>query len=252
MTNKEINEYAFFKKGLRLINEAGINRILSHGKYGFIIISANRSEISSSNPHNDLTGKYEQWCNENKIDNPSDFEVMKQWLSQRNKQAEADLKDELKKSPFAYTPVFGGYHGSDDVTDSFEPSYIVYCHGKHYATDYYPFEKLFKFALHLCNEYQQDSVYIQAPDEAPIWVNGEGAKINKTSTKNFKINDFSQTYYTTVNRSKRDTKEMGLDTKPQRFTADIQFESKMYTVPGPSTYFDRMKRETLGEVFLNN
>lgn len=251
MTVKELNYHTFFNKGIREINESGINRILSHGKYGLIIISANRSEIASSNPKNDLSKEYEKWCETEHIENPSDTSVMKEWLSFRNKEADKQLKNRLKASPFAFTPVYGGYHGSDNVTDSFEPSYIVYCHGKHYATDYYPFKKLYEFALELCRDYKQDSVYIQAPDAAPIWVNDKGKKMNSRESKNFKINDFSQTYYTTVNRSKRNTKVMGLDTKPQRFTADIQFESKMYTVPGPSSYFDRMKREKLGEVFLN-
>lgn len=56
-----------FKKGLRKIDEGGVNRILSHGKYGFIIISANRSEIYSDNPNNDLSDEYEEW---NEISNP--------------------------------------------------------------------------------------------------------------------------------------------------------------------------------------
>ena len=37
----KIEEYAF-RQGLRQVNEGGLNRIMAHGKYGFIIISANR------------------------------------------------------------------------------------------------------------------------------------------------------------------------------------------------------------------
>ena len=49
-----------FMRGLRKIDESGLNRIMSHGKYGFIIISANRSEIYSRNEDNDLTLEYKK------------------------------------------------------------------------------------------------------------------------------------------------------------------------------------------------
>ena len=58
---KKIEEIAF-RKGLRKINEGGINRIMSHGENGFIVISANRSEVFSSNPECDLTDEYVKYC----------------------------------------------------------------------------------------------------------------------------------------------------------------------------------------------
>lgn len=249
----KIEEYAF-RQGLRQINEGGLNRIMAHGKYGFIIISANRSEIYSSHKDLDLTPEYMEWCNKEHVD-PSDKTKMDFWLRQRNKQAESQLLDDLKKSIYSFTPVYGGYHGTDNVADSFEPSFIVYCHSKDDSKNYLNWNNLYKFALKLCKKYKQDSVYIQAPDEAPIYVNAKGEKTNSRESKNFKFNDYTQTFFTTAKREKR-TKvdyDNSLITPPQRFTADIQFENICrYCKAGPSTYFDRMKRRKLGEVFIND
>ena len=152
------------------------------------------------------------------------------------------MKQTLKASPFAYSPVYGGYHGTDSVVDEFEPSYIVYSHGKNYSADYEPFEKLYKLALQLCKKYKQDSVYIQPPHEAPYYVNGDGEKVSSKSSLDFKVNDDSQEFFTTSKRKKEN---------PHKFTADIQFEN-MFRGSSPSTYFDRMKRRQSGEVFLDD
>ena len=133
-------------KRLFLITEAGINRIMKHGEHGMIIISANRSDIDSDNPNTSLRDEFDKWCKINDVQN-DDTEQKIKWLNMRNKNADESLKNDLKKSPFAYTPVYGGYHGTDDVVDSYEPSYIVYCHGKKYSADYEPFEKLYSYNL---------------------------------------------------------------------------------------------------------
>lgn len=246
-----------FMRGLRKIDESGLNRIMSHGKYGFIIISANRSEIYSRNEDNDLTLEYKKWCDS--MNKRFDSEKnMKLWLKKRNIEEDEKLLDELKASKFAYSPVFGGYKGTDNVTDKFEPSYIVYCHLKRKCDEYLDFNELYEFALYLTRKYKQDSVYIQKPYEAPIYVNGYGEKINKKESKKFIFNDYTQEYFTTTKRKGRMTHDYldkngnpTLDTPPQRFTADIQFES-LYRMAGPSTYFDRIRRSKSGEVFLDD
>ena len=43
------------------LNEGGLNRLMHHGRHGMIIISANRSEIQSSNPNADLSKEYENY-----------------------------------------------------------------------------------------------------------------------------------------------------------------------------------------------
>ena len=239
-TSKQIEMIAY-QQGKYKLNETSINRILKHGENGMIIISANRSSIYSENEQNSLQKDFEKWCDKEKVDY-TDVSQQKFWLKERNKQAEADLKQSLKKSPFAYSSVYGGYHGTDSVVDEFEPSYIVYCHGKNYSSDYEPFDKLYAFALELCRKYKQDSVYIQPPHEAPYYVNCEGQKVSGKSSLNFKVNDNGQEFFTTSKRKKEN---------PHKFTADIQFEN-MFRGSGPSTYFDRMKRRQCGEIFLDD
>lgn len=230
-----------FKRGLRKINEGGINRIMRHGENGFIVISANRSEVYSDNPECDLTNEFMDYCEANNIE-PNDEKAQKTWLSQRNSNADNELKEILKSSKYGFTPVFGGYHGSDDVVDSFEPSYIVYNHVKGGgAGDHLDFNELRQFGIDLAKKFKQESVYVQGPNEAPNYLGQDGQKQNSSSGKNFKINRDNEMFYTTSKRDK---------TNPQRFTADIQFES-MYRGAGPSTYFNRMKRVKTGEVFLD-
>lgn len=247
-----IEEYAF-GNGLRRIDEGGLNRIMYHGRYGFVVVLANRSEIHSDNKNIDLTDDYKEWCESEHVD-PTEKKNMDFWLRQRNKIEDKKLHDELKASVYAFTPVYGGYHGTDDVVDSFEPSYIIYNHAKNSSKEYMNWDDLFNFALQLCKDYKQDSVYVQGPDQAPIYVNGDGVKVNDKESKNFKFNDETQEFFTTAKREKRDKDDgHGKMIKPQRFTADIQFESKYpYYKAGPSTYFDRMKRRKCGEVFVDD
>ena len=230
-----------FEKGLKRLDESSIERILSHGKKGFIVISANRSEIYSSNKKCDLTKQFEQWCTENGKDCTNE-KIQSQWLKDRNKKADLDLKADLKESPFSYSAVFGGYHGADNVTDSFEPSYIVYTQGRpdKTLTKNITFNVLYKYALMLCAKYDQESVYVQAPGQAPNWIDRHGKQTNSHSSLNFKINRDNETYYTTNKRDKD---------HPQRFTADIVFEN-MYCSRGASSYPDRIKRTQAGEIFL--
>lgn len=254
MLNEEL---LAFRHGFRRIDEGGLNRIKSHGKYGFIVISANRSEIYSDNPNCDLTDEYLDWCN-SEDKQAEDKKNMDFWLNKRNKNADSQLLQELKQSKYGYTPVYGGYHSANDgVVDSFEPSYIVYNHAKEDSQAYLNWDELFKFALHLTKEYHQDSVYVQAPNQAPIYVDAEGHKTNKNESKNFKFNDYTQEFFTTAKRKKRTSNDYqksdgttAFETPPQRFTPDIQFES-YYRKAAPSTYFDRMKRRKLGEVFID-
>lgn len=239
-TEKDMIEIAY-RHGRYKLNETNINRILKHGENGMIIISANRSSIDSDNPNNALKHDFEKWCNKENVDY-TDTNQQKFWLNKRNKIADEELKQSLKDSPFAYSSVYGGYHGMDNVVDEFEPSYIVYSHGKNYSTDYEPFDKLYKFALQLCKKHKQDSVYIQPPKEPPYYVDGNGNKVSGKSSLSFKVNNDKEEFFTTTKKKKNN---------PKKFTADIQFEN-MYRGSGPSTYFDRMKRRKCGEVFLDS
>ena len=94
----------------------------------------------------------------------------------------------------------------------------VYCHGKGIDNDYFDFNELYEFGLELVKKFKQDGFYVAKPNETTIYVDGDGGKGR-------------------------------LETQPQRFTADIQFES-LYRSAGPSCYSDRIKRRQSGEVFI--
>ena len=52
-----------FFKGWKRIDEASLNRIMSHGEHGFIIISSQRSSLETwdKNPSLSLTAEYKDW-----------------------------------------------------------------------------------------------------------------------------------------------------------------------------------------------
>lgn len=230
------------KIGLTRIDEKSLNRLMWHGRHGFVILSAWRSSIKADwHPEIDLTNEYEKWLEENHIE--SDDTTEAEWLEQRNKKADAELLDDIKKSGYAYSKTFGGYHpDAPGAIDSYEPSYVVYNHARSHSNDFMNWKQLKQFAIMMCGKYKQDSVYIQAPGEAPVYMNEKGEVTSKRSSKNFKFNDKKAEYYTTLKREKNE---------PQRFTADIQFEN-MYRVNGASSYVDKMRRTQMGEVFLND
>ena len=163
-----------------LIEKITIDRLMQkHGNNGFVIISANRS------------------------DKPEE----------RNVKATQNLIQDLKNSNFAYLPTYGGYHGTDNVMDVFEPNFTVF----NYSQNGNPtnWEDLHKFALDMCAKYEQDSVYINEPGKAPEYQNANGK-----------------------------TQKIG-----RRFTSDIQFENKVYVNPIPSSHTARRRR--LGEIIIN-
>ena len=94
---------------IKRIDEANLNRLMWHGRHGFIVISGNRSSISAPwNEEIDLTEQYTKWLEQNNIeDSETNQEI---WLNNRNKEAEKNLLNDIKNSGYAFTKVFGGYH----------------------------------------------------------------------------------------------------------------------------------------------
>lgn len=230
--------------GWKRIDETSLNRIMSHGEHGFIIISSQRSSLETwdKNPELSLTSEYEKWLTKNNIEHSE--ENVQEYLKERNADAENKLNSDIKASNYAYSPVNGGYHykdNPDNSNDSYEISYIVYNHKRGGIGDYENFEELFKFALEWCAKYKQESVYVQFPNEAPHYYNAHGKICDSHSSKNFKFNDDSQEYFTTTKRKTN---------KPQKFTADIQFEN-LYR-RAVSERMERMKRTQSGEVIFDD
>lgn len=227
---------------ITLINEANLNRLMWHGRHGFIIISANRSSVDTPwNEEISLMPEYQKWCKENNMEaNEKNKEL---FLQKRNKKALLDLKKDIESKNYAYTPVFGGYHPKEgNAKDSYEPSFVVYNHDRSHSNNYKDWKELKSFAIAMCNKYKQDSVYVQGPNEPPVYMNGKGEVVSSKSSDNFKLNRDNEEYFTTTKRDK---------TNPQKFTADIQFEN-MYRVTACATLRERMARSQVGEVFLDD
>lgn len=197
-----------------LIEGITVDRIMKkHGDNGFVILSANRS------------------------DKDEDY----------NTKATQSLISDLKNSGFSYLPSYGGYRGPDDVVDSYEPWFIVFNYnGKGEPQDR---NELYSFALEMCGKYEQTSVYVNAPGEAPNNLNRNGKKVNKHSSKNYVKNDLSQESYTSLSSPKEieDNMSKGLQVGG-RFTSDIQFENRMYVNPMPCQLSERMRRK--GEIMI--
>ena len=224
------------------LSESSLNQLMQHGETGMAVISSNRSEIRSDNPRLDLTDTFEKSMKKKggleSIDSDALYDEMREWLRRRNAFADKELKQDINSAGFSYTPVFGGYHGKDNVTDSYEPSYIVYCYDR--TGQPRDFQELKDFAVKMCAKYSQDSVYVKAPGKPPVYLDAAGNQVNSSSSDNFKFNRDDEEFYTTTKREK---------TNPQRFTADIQF-NEMYIPLRPADYNENMRRRKSGEYIL--
>ncbi len=164
-----------------------------------------------------------------------------------NTKATQDLIKNLKNSRFSYLPFYRGHHGSDDVVDSYEPLFIVFNYnGQGEPQDW---NELYSFALEMCGKYEQTSVYVNAHGKAPNYLNRNGKKVNKHSSKNYVKNDLSQESYTSLSSPKEieDNMSKGFQVG-RRFTSDIQFDNGMYVNPMPGQLSERMRRK--GEVMI--
>ena len=163
-----------------LLEKDTIDRLMrKHGDKGFIIISANRSDES---------GEY-------------------------NVQKTQELIADLKLSKYSYLPVYGGRKGKEGV-DNYEPSFIVFNYDKNGNPKNW--EPLRRLAIKLCGIYAQDSVFVQSPNESPIYLDAEGKKTDGSANH-------------------------------IRFTSDI-VSSEIYVNPIPCTITERMRRE--GEILV--
>lgn len=236
--NKYYNISSNGNKPVRL-DEITINRVIGkHGDNGAIGISAWRSDM------------------------PQD----------RNEEMTRNLIQDINHFGYSYLPVYGGYKGSDNIQDIYEPSFIVF----NYLTngEVGDFEALRQFGIDMCKKYNQDSVLIKAPNEAPIYVGKDGLKANSSESNKVFKNDLIQPYFTSL-KSKEDVdneinqKMMGMyksycrrnnvtptkqgyerfytehlkDVKSigKRYTYDIRFD-ECYVNPMPCHLTERMKR----------
>ena len=227
------------ERNLMPISESSLNRMLDHGKTGMVILSACRSAVESTDPKLDLTYEFEMDMGGRNIDSDALYDEMEEWLRKRNAVKDKELKDDIKKAGYSFTPVYGGYHGKDDVASSYEPSYVVYNYkrGDDNPGDFYELEQ---FAIKMCGKYGQESVYVQEPGSAPKYLDAEGNQVNMFSSNDFKLNRDDQQFFTTTKRDKAN---------PKTFSADIVFES-LYIQLRPASYNENMRRIKSGEYIL--
>lgn len=190
--------------GLSKIDEANANRIMWHGRNGFVLISAWRSRIPDS------------------------------------KNADKNLLDDIKATPFAYAKIFGICHpdnSDQNSIESYQPSYLLFNHSKTQPNDFLNWEDLKAFAIEMCGKYDQDNIYIQRPDGISGFINQHGEVVSFKSSKNNYLDD--------------EASKEKFENNTHRFTAEIKFED-MYRVSGPATYMEKMKRRQQGEIFLTD
>lgn len=237
-------------------NESGINRVMYHGQDGFIIISTARNIIVPENEDESydygswqsLFDEYADYCKKNNLpmfeNNVSkergirgnyNFDELseKEFLKQRNERCDDAFWKYLnsKENAYNFTPSWGGYVSKDkQEAPTKEPSFIIYNSINQYKKKSGNWEDLKAKALEWCEKYKQDCVYIQPPNEAPIYVDKNGDVVSSYSSLNFDFNK-DNGYYTSVgrctNHSKKNmSKEEFMDdrpTIPHTISADIRF-----------------------------
>ena len=232
-----------------ILNEKlNTSRILArHGKTGFAILSANRS------------------------DRDDDY----------NKSVTARLLEDIQSKGYRYIPVYGGYVGSDGVEDDYEPSFIVFPYRAGHGVvsssepeleDFQDFED---YMLSLCGKYLQDSILIVRPGQPPHYFDKSGNRVSSKSSSKLVVNDPGQAFFTSYKPKSEVDKERDLEVarlrrryrkeRPdmtfdeflrkelklgRRFTMDIQFESQadLLTNPSPASYGELIRRHCAGEI----
>lgn len=232
--NQEEKDYRMLLKGWRRIDETSLNRIMSHGEHGYIIISSQRSSLKSCDPSLSLTSEFEKWAIETNSELNEGSE--NSFLAIRNSKAELELNKEIKLSGYAYSPLNSGYYDDKPVL-----SYIVYNHRRNDKAIYDDFEMLFQLALKWCKDFQQECIYVQFPNEAPHYYNAKGEIFDSQLSSNFKFNRDNEYLFTPAKPESN---------KHQKITADFQIEN-LYR-KSVTERVERMKRTQNGEVIFDD
>ena len=210
-----------------------------HGKYGFAMISANRSDMSV----------------------------------EYNEKKTRELISDLKASGFRYVPIYGGYKGDDNVVDSYEPSFMVFPYNikegelLNFEGEQNP-EEMKEFVIDMCGKYKQNSILLVEPDGIPNYLDMNGNKINKSSTRNLTIDDALQTYFTSFKTPEENEKELNAklmrmykvykkeqQRNGEKIESFEEFKSEhigdvneCFCNPAPCTLNERMRRDLSGEI----
>lgn len=233
--------YSLSRCGLRYLTETSINRMLSHADNGYFCISAYRSVVNNDNvpPECSLQDEYEQYLNV--TGQEASEELENEWLKNRNKSANKELKEKIQKAGYSYSQVFGGYREKGSQSETYEPSYVVYNRFRDGSVG--DAEKMREFAIQLTKDFKQESVLVKMPDGVEEYVNQFGKTVMR-GNGSVKLNNTDEMYFTTLKRKKSDH---------HRFTLDMEDINEVmqhfyYDIPGGMS--SRVMRTTKGEILL--
>lgn len=143
------------------------------------------------------------------------------------------LEEEIVKAGYSFKHALGGYtyDGGDDYTK--EKSFVVFNFYRDGTKG--DFKDLEKFALKMCNDFDQESVLIAAPGKVPVYKDSNGNVVSNEehSSDKVSVNMKNPPAYTSFKTSKGTTEddERKEWTLPDRYaTMDIAWSSFVGTL----------------------
>jgi hypothetical protein len=148
----------------------------------------------------------------------------------------------LKKSPWSYMPVYGGFienKGEENETVVYEKSFMIFNYDKKGNPN--KLDDLFNFGVELSKKFNQDSFLYHEPGKKPTYYK-YGKHISVFSDK-MKFNDYAEMYFTGLHQNTHEYS--GIPAKVTRF----KFIG-CYANPKPQVVCTRFMRDKAGEIFL--
>ena len=148
----------------------------------------------------------------------------------------------LKKSPWSYMPVYGGFienKGEENETVVYEKSFMIFNYDKKGNPN--KLDDLFNFGVELSKKFNQDSFLYHEPGKKPTYYK-YGKHISVFSDK-MKFNDYAEMYFTGLHQNTHEYS--GIPAKATRF----KFIG-CYANPKPQVVCTRFMRDKAGEIFL--
>ena len=198
-------------KNLTIVNEVTLNRVLSkHFTDGFIIITADRSEITDASERN---ARYKQ------------------------------LKTDVSNAGYPYIPVYGGYKETNPDTGekydatSFERGLLI-PNQRPFNGNSREDDNLVELGKKLAKKYQQESFLYKPKGESKesFWIDANGNITNKFN--GLSVNDITQEFFTKLFHSKN----------PQKADRRLTMLPEIYMHKAPSNANEAYQR--FGEQFF--
>ena len=148
----------------------------------------------------------------------------------------------LKKSPWSYMSVYGGFienKGKENETVVYEKSFMIFNYDKKGNPN--KLDDLFNFGVELSKKFNQDSFLYHEPGKKPTYYK-YGKHISVFSDK-MKFNDYAEMYFTGLHQNTHEYS--GIPAKVTRF----KFIG-CYANPKPQVVCTRFMRDKAGEIFL--